>query len=413
MRSYSHFLKKRLNFRAVLVVAVIAVIGAYFLLSSHAATPYASNEAESGTLSGAATEGSDSNASGGKYVQFGSTQSTGYTGTCTKTINTSTVFATAVDSMSAGQTLCLNSGTYGSISSDNETHAAGSAGSPITITSAPGQTATVDGAFYLEGGYLTIEHLNLDGTDTLGTGYGGANPQSSGCTLPDSIGIDIDASNDTLQDNNIYESNSSQTIRDVLIGIGYFSQVNNTVIRNNKISDGGGCGQTEHLIYDDKSSNAQIYQNWLWGDPYGYAVQLYPSPGTSKVYSNVFDGTLNGVVDATSVGGNQTYNNVAINSVTSNSDGFTGGSFLDCFQGSTGTTDIVENNAMWNEAEGFDNNCTSESNVTTSGNITLPANPFVDSATHNYNLGTNSSATQISGYGLWNGVGPPTPDPAP
>jgi hypothetical protein len=52
-------------------IAVI-IIGVHFITSSHAATPYAMSEAESGTLGGSATTQSDSLASGSSYVQFGS-----------------------------------------------------------------------------------------------------------------------------------------------------------------------------------------------------------------------------------------------------------------------------------------------------------------------------------------------------
>jgi beta-mannanase len=62
--------KKRIVIR-VCFVFIFIIIGTYLLISSHAQTPYASDEAESGNLSGVAVIQSDSNASGGKYVQFG------------------------------------------------------------------------------------------------------------------------------------------------------------------------------------------------------------------------------------------------------------------------------------------------------------------------------------------------------
>ena len=51
------------------------VIGVILLVSSHAATPYASTESENGSLSGVASLQSSSAASGGSYVTFGSASS--------------------------------------------------------------------------------------------------------------------------------------------------------------------------------------------------------------------------------------------------------------------------------------------------------------------------------------------------
>lgn len=58
------------RFIAAVVITLIAAAGVYLLTGIHAASPYISSEAENGTLNGA-TQQSDSNASGGKYVQFG------------------------------------------------------------------------------------------------------------------------------------------------------------------------------------------------------------------------------------------------------------------------------------------------------------------------------------------------------
>jgi hypothetical protein len=69
--------KDFLSFTALAVVSLFGVTGVITELLSHAATPYASDEAEGGVLSGAATESADSTASGGKAVQFGSNPANG------------------------------------------------------------------------------------------------------------------------------------------------------------------------------------------------------------------------------------------------------------------------------------------------------------------------------------------------
>jgi hypothetical protein len=60
---------------ALIVVLVIAGLGGFFLINSHAATPYASLTADSGTLAGGAVKQACSGASDGNCVAFGSATS--------------------------------------------------------------------------------------------------------------------------------------------------------------------------------------------------------------------------------------------------------------------------------------------------------------------------------------------------
>jgi hypothetical protein len=72
VRSVLKLYKNHLNYSAIAVfVLIFAGVGAKLLISSHAASPYASLEADSGQLTGSATIQSDPNASSGSYVQFG------------------------------------------------------------------------------------------------------------------------------------------------------------------------------------------------------------------------------------------------------------------------------------------------------------------------------------------------------
>ncbi|HSX47562.1 MAG TPA: hypothetical protein VLF63_02195 [Patescibacteria group bacterium] len=57
----------------ILVILVVAIIGSILFLGSHAASPYVSLNAASGSLANGPTVQSDNNVSGGKYVKFGST----------------------------------------------------------------------------------------------------------------------------------------------------------------------------------------------------------------------------------------------------------------------------------------------------------------------------------------------------
>jgi hypothetical protein len=55
---------------AFIAIGLIAIVGVYLLVTSHAQSPSTSVEAESGTLSGGATQQTNSSASGGSDVQF-------------------------------------------------------------------------------------------------------------------------------------------------------------------------------------------------------------------------------------------------------------------------------------------------------------------------------------------------------
>lgn len=68
---FSSQTKRTKQITIVLVVLLVAGIGTYLLISSHAATPYASTTANNGTVTGTATKQSCSGASSGNCVVFG------------------------------------------------------------------------------------------------------------------------------------------------------------------------------------------------------------------------------------------------------------------------------------------------------------------------------------------------------
>lgn len=72
---FSNQTKRPQKISALLVVLIVAAVGTYLLVGSHAATPYASITADKGTLAGGATKQSCSGASDGSCVTFGSSSS--------------------------------------------------------------------------------------------------------------------------------------------------------------------------------------------------------------------------------------------------------------------------------------------------------------------------------------------------
>lgn len=70
-RKFYRAARENQRITSIIVVLVTAAVGVHFLFGAHAASPSAAIEAESGTVSCPAQVESDSNASGGSYVQFG------------------------------------------------------------------------------------------------------------------------------------------------------------------------------------------------------------------------------------------------------------------------------------------------------------------------------------------------------
>ena len=70
--------------------------------------------------------------------------------------------------------------------------------------------------------------------------------------------------NDVLEYDDYYQSVAS--LRGNGIGIGFWGNADNTIIRYSKIHDVGQCEAYDHLIYLSHGNNVQIYDNWIWND---------------------------------------------------------------------------------------------------------------------------------------------------
>jgi hypothetical protein len=291
-------------------------------------------------------------------------------------------------------------GTYGSTSTLHTLSTNGSSSGQITLTSFPGQTATVSGWVDIEASYTTLSHLKIDGSNTF------YQTERSGttCPYPVSQGLVIAGHDDVLEHDDYYQSVAS--LRGNGIGIGWWGQPDNTIIRYNKIHDTGQCDQFDHSIYLAHGNNVQVYGNWIWNNHGGQSFSVYPGATNARLYANVLDGNDSGFDLGDSapsyVTGDQIYNNVVMNSGTlANKDinWSMAGVFLNCAFGSSNSTgNLVTNNDSYNNPGGTTDGCGS-ANVTVSNMAT--ANPlFVDPANHNYNL---QAGSPVAGYGLWNG----------
>jgi hypothetical protein len=292
--------------------------------------------------------------------------------------------------LSPGQTGCLESGSYGSTSAVHRLTNSGSSGGQITITSAPGETPKIVGLLELEGSYTTLSGLEIDGSNNA---YNAVRSGTS-CPAPVSNGLEIDGHNNTFQYNNFYQSIPS--LRGNGIGIGWNGQANNTVIRFNRIHDLGQCQDYDQMIYLAHGNNAQIYDNWMWNDPHGWGVQVYPAAAGAHIYNNVIDGAGSGFVIA---GDSSVQNNVIDQNIVMNSTGLTHAGLPQgvgiSTSGAIGSGNAFTNNDIYNNRGGIAN----ADHVTINNNTTTAPN-LVDAQNHDYRTTTTSPHAD---WNLWNG----------
>ena len=155
----------------------------------------------------------------------------------------------------------------------------------------------------------------------------------------------------------------------------------------------------DHGVYVGDGDSVQVYGNWIWNNPHGWGVQIYPGPTNARVHGNVVDSTGGGfcVSDegSATATGNQVYNNVVLNSggMTTQSGYFIAGAGL------SGAGPVPGSNNSFTSNDAFNNPVGSAPNVAVSNNLT--ADPqFVDAAAHNYALGSSSP---LASWGLWDG----------
>jgi hypothetical protein len=296
--------------------------------------------------------------------------------------------------LAPGQTGCLRAGTYGSISTLHRIYASGTAAARLTIRSAPGQTATVIGYVDIEGSYTTLAHLRIDGSNTFYTGH----PSGINCPAPVSQPLGIEGTNDTLEFDDYFQSVPS--LRSTGIGIGFWNNADNTIIRYSKIHDVGQCQAYDHLVYLSHGNNAQVYDNWMYNDAHGRGVQLYPAPTNARVFGNVIDHVGEGFVVGDEVGatptGNRIYNNLVTNATGLATQGILGEAIHDLYGGAPGTGNAFYNNLTFNDPGGVGRLTA----VSAYGNVS--ANPqFVDPAAANFAVTASSPA---AAWHLWNGL---------
>jgi len=307
-------------------------------------------------------------------------------------------------SLSPGQTGCLRGGSYGGVDTDSGLEQSGRNGARITISSYPGEVATVHGWVDIEASYTTVSHLKIDGSNTF---YRQRRADTT-CRYPVSQGLAIAGHDDIFEYDNYYQSVPS--LRGNGLGVGWWGDADNTIIRYNKIHDVGGCDLYDQMIYLDSGNDVQIYDNWLWNDSHGWGIKLDPGPTNARIWGNVIDAAGSGFGIGNSSGtnptaGNQVFDNIVVDSVgISNPDiGWSHPGVLVTSPGllSNSTGNRVYDNDSYANAGGLTDVAAgvSHTQLTVTGNAT--ANPqFVNAPQHDYQVQPDSGA---AGWPLWNG----------
>lgn len=218
---------------------VASVILSGLLLTSvayAAINSFVSTELESATRTANAQLVSDASASTAQAVKFGTSAGL----TCN--INaTPANFSSSVSSATAGQTICLATGSYGTWNGTNKA---------ITITKQAGATpslafnfASGDANFTLDG--LTITDGNIAGNS--GNYNDANNPKNitiRNSTFTAAVNIEYIANANILFDNNTHnniDNNASCTARPARIQLSYSSNTPSGVTIQNSLMDGGNA----------------------------------------------------------------------------------------------------------------------------------------------------------------------------
>jgi len=289
-----------------------------------------------------------------------------------------------VNELTAGQTGCLMSGTYSQSPGLTFEHG-GSAGDPITLASAPGQTATLAGGYvYTPTGsnYVTIENVNINGSGTT---------QQS---------IQILGSDDSLIGDDI--TNDGQAASCIIMGVrGYTPYPTDTLIEDNVIHQCGSTaeGNQNQGIYLSQSQDATITDNIIWGTS-GFAIQIYPDADGNTVSHNVVDDNGYGVIfGSADDGGPGSNDNTVDDNIVANS--IDGHDASESFGGVLGTGNVYDDDCDYNGGPGDSGEDISVNlGFTASGEVY--DNPdFVDESEHTvagYELESDTPCLAVVGY---------------
>jgi len=298
-----------------------------------------------------------------------------------------TPFRTAkhlIDVLSAGQTGCLRAGTY---SESLKFSHGGASGAPLTLTSYPGERATVVGRMWVASGsdYVTVSGLSLDGRNAT--------------NLPSPM---INGSHVTFSGNDVTNQHTTICFN---LGEAGWGRATSVTLERNRIH---GCGRLpstnkDHGIYNDQTTDVTIAWNLIY-DNTDRGIQLYPDAQQGSIVHNVIDGNGEGILFSGDFGNASSNQDVAYN-VISNAKIRNNAESWYPTGNPIGRNNIVHNNCLWGGAQGSID--TSDGGFAAQNNTT--ADPqFANRGAGDFRMASTSPCAAIAGdvQGAVNGVAP-------
>ena len=292
-------------------------------------------------------------------------------------------------SLAPGETGCLEAGTY----NENVTfRTGGTAAAPITLTSYPGQTATIVGRIYVAEGadYTTLTGLDLDG----------ANPGLLESPT-------IDANHVTFSYDDVTNDHTG-----ICFGIGSatWGWATDTLITHDRVHD---CGQLpatnlQHAFYIGGATDTTIEWSLIYANA-DRGIQLYPEALGTTVDHNIIDDNGEGILISGAEGVASSDTNVYDNVISDANVRHDVESYWPAGN-PVGVGNTVHDNCVWGGVQGTID--TSSGGYTASDNLTV--NPeFVNAAAHDYEMNPASPCLSLVGdvQAAVDGTAPVQPQP--
>ncbi len=194
---------------------------------------------------------------------------------CTQTLSAGANVASVVSSAAAGSTICLNSGSYGSVSFGSFTK------SPrVTVSSVTGQGASMSLSFSGTNG-VTIDSVTVTSANFSGSATKNITVQNSAFT---GVAVfDGPVNSNILLTNNTHNNieGGGQYVYPARLHFPYVSQTHSGITIQNSIMDGGSADGVQASVGVNIIGN--VFKNIAEGsctDCHTDAIQLLSAPGT-------------------------------------------------------------------------------------------------------------------------------------
>jgi parallel beta-helix repeat protein len=279
-----------------------------------------------------------------------------------------------VNTLSAGRTGCLMTGTY---NGNVRFGTGGRPGAPVTLTAVPGQAATVAGRVAIMSGanYVNVTGLTLDGS----------NPARLGS--PTVLSAHVTFSYDDV-------TNDHTGICFVL-GTPGWGKATHTLLTHDRIHD---CGQRtpgdnyQHGVYIAAASGTTIEWNLIYGNA-ARGIQLFPNAQYTTIDHNIIDDNGEGIIVAGEDGSASSHTNIYDNIVSNATSRHDVESWWPVGN-PVGVGNTLHDNCVWGGRQGGVD--ARGGGLRTTSNLDI--NPqYVNGPTHDYEMSANSPCLALVG----------------